>query len=37
MLSFPPAVRIWLGSQPVDLRRSFDGLAERVQSPRQKN
>jgi len=30
MLSFPPAVRIWLGSQPVDLRRSFDGLAEQV-------
>ncbi len=30
MLSFPPAVRIWLGSRPVDLRRSFDGLAEQV-------
>src|SRR5437867_12197051 len=30
MLSFPPAVRIWLGSEPVDLRRSFDGLAEQV-------
>ncbi|MBV8399914.1 MAG: IS66 family insertion sequence element accessory protein TnpB [Acetobacteraceae bacterium] len=30
MLNFPPAVRIWLGSQPVDLRRSFDGLAELV-------
>jgi len=30
MLSFPPAVRIWLGSQAVDLRRSFDGLAEQV-------
>jgi transposase len=30
MLSFPPAVRIWLCSQPVDLRRSFDGLAEMV-------
>src|ERR1700688_3152350 len=30
MLSFPPAVRIWLGSRPVDLRRSFDGLAELV-------
>jgi len=30
MLSFPPAVRIWLGCQPVDLRRSFDGLAEQV-------
>jgi hypothetical protein len=25
-----PAVRIWLGTQPVDLRRSFDGLAEQV-------
>ncbi len=30
MLSFPPTVRIWLASQPVDLRRSFDGLAEQV-------
>ena len=30
MLNFPPAVRIWLGSGPVDLRRSFDGLAEQV-------
>ena len=30
MLNFPPAVRIWLGTQPVDLRKSFDGLAEQV-------
>ena len=30
MVSFPPAVRIWLGMAPVDLRRSFDGLAEQV-------
>jgi transposase len=30
MLSFPPAVRIWLGCQPVDLRKSFDALAEQV-------
>ena len=30
MLSFPPAVRIWLAIEPVDLRRGFDGLAERV-------
>ncbi len=30
MLNFPPAVRIWLACQPVDLRRSFDGLAELV-------
>lgn len=29
-MSFPPAVRIWLGCQPVDLRRRFDGLAEQV-------
>jgi transposase len=30
VLSFPPAVRIWLSAQPTDLRRSFDGLAELV-------
>lgn len=30
MLNFPPTVRIWLSSQPIDLRRSFDGLAEQV-------
>ena len=30
MLNFPPAVRIWLSSQAVDLRRSFDALAEQV-------
>jgi transposase len=30
MLSFPPAVRIWLGAQAVDLRKSFDTLAELV-------
>src|SRR5205807_1569071 len=30
LLSFPPAVRIGLGTAPVDLRKSFDGLAEQV-------
>lgn len=30
MLSLPPAVRIWLASQPADLRKSFDGLAALV-------
>jgi transposase len=30
MLNFPPSVRIWLGCQPVDLRRGFDALAELV-------
>lgn len=30
MLSFPPAVRIWLATTPADLRKSFDGLAELV-------
>jgi transposase len=27
MLNFPPSVRIWLATAPVDLRRSFDRLA----------
>ena len=26
MLSLPPSVRIWLGSQTVDMRRGHDGL-----------
>jgi transposase len=30
MLSFPPAVRIWLATAPADLRKSFDTLAELV-------
>jgi transposase len=30
MLSFPPAVRIWLATAPTDLRKSFDTLAEVV-------
>lgn len=30
MLSFPPAVRIWLATTPADLRKSFDSLAELV-------
>src|SRR5262249_7171983 len=27
MLNWPPSVRIFLASQPADLRRGFDGLA----------
>jgi transposase len=30
VLNFPPAVHIWLASTPVDLRKSFDSLAEQV-------
>lgn len=30
MLSFPPAVRIWLCTKWADMRRGFDGLAEMV-------
>ncbi len=30
MLNFPAAVRIWLAAAPVDLRKSFDTLAEHV-------
>jgi len=30
MLSFPPAVRIWLCVAPTDLRKSFDTLAELI-------
>lgn len=27
MLSLPPSVKVFLATQPADLRRSFDGLA----------
>jgi transposase len=30
MLNLPPAVRIWLGVEHVDMRKSFDSLAELV-------
>jgi transposase len=32
VLSFPPAVRIWLATTPTDLRKSFDTLAELVRT-----
>jgi transposase len=32
VLNLPPAVRIWLCAQPVDLRKSFDSLAEVVRT-----
>ena len=30
MLTLPPSVRIWACTSPVDLRKSFDGLAQLV-------
>jgi len=37
MLSLPSAVRIWLSADPVDLRKSFDGLAALVREGLQGN
>lgn len=31
MLTLPPSVRVFFGLEPVDMRRSFDGLAAQVQ------
>ena len=33
MLSIDPGCRIWLCTQPADLRRSFDGLSALVRNP----
>lgn len=30
MLTLPPSVKIYVASQPVDARKSFDGLAALV-------
>ena len=32
MLTLPPSVRIYVAAQPVDARKSFDGLAALVES-----
>ncbi len=32
MLSFPPTVKLWFATQPVDMRLGFDGLHELVRS-----
>src|SRR4051794_29338935 len=32
MLTFPPSVKIYLATQPVDARKSFDGLVTLVES-----
>ena len=37
MLTLPPSVRIWLATEPVDLRKGFDGLSTIVRQQWQKD
>jgi transposase len=32
MLTFPPGVQVYMAVEPVDMRKSFDGLSAAVQS-----
>jgi transposase len=32
MLSFPPGIQVFLATEPVDMRKSFDGLSAVVES-----
>jgi transposase len=32
MLTLPPSVKIYVGAQPVDARKSFDGLAALIEA-----
>jgi transposase len=37
VLTLPPSVRIWLASEPVDLRKGFDGLSAIIRHQWQKD
>ena len=37
ILSLPPSVQVWIATQPTDLRKSFDTLAELVRQQLQRD
>ena len=37
MLSFPPSVQVFMAVEPVDMRKSFDGLSAAVQAVFERN
>jgi len=37
MLSFPPGIQVFMAVQPVDMRKSFDGLTAAVESVFERN
>ena len=37
MLNFPPGIQVFMATEPVDMRKSFDGLSAAVQAVFERN